>query len=390
MKRLSRFYLLYTAISCTCLFDGRADSSFTSKQKNTLSESQLVHRILVQDSVGRHAKDGRVYSVDGDSGRRIGQVQAAYNANVVQDPAGKYFYIGETVWARGNRGTREDLLPTYDAQSLTLINDLVLPGRGLTTPKKNNLTISDDGKSVYVFDMAPTNRVHVVDTVTHTIRRSIDIPGCSLTYPWGNSGFASLCADGSLVSVDTSKPRGLPYHTQAFFSPENDAVFEHSPVQRGTGDAWFISYSGIVYPVHLADQPVFGHSWSLQVAAGLPKATDATDSEQIAWRPGGWQLAALHYKTNHLFVLMHKARFWTHKMSGTEIWEFDVKSQKRVRRIKLKHEASLVGITQDARPLLFTNDDNGDLYIWDAKTTNLLRVIKHLGDELILTSTSGE
>ncbi len=61
--------------------------------------------------------------------------------------------------------------------------------------------------------------------------------------------------------------------------------------------------------------------WSLQEAAGMPRAT--TQSELLAWRPGGGRFAAYHKASGRLFVLMHAGVHWTHKKGGTEIWVFD-------------------------------------------------------------------
>ncbi len=348
------------------------------------------HRVLVHDEAGQHARDGRVYVVDADAGKLLGMVQAAYNANVVQDPGGKAFYVAETVWSRGNRGDRLDLLPAYDPQTLTITNDEVLPGRALVTPKQNDLAVSNDGKHVYVFSMVPTSAVHVVDTAAHKVTQTVDIPGCALIYPWGNSGFTSVCADGSLANVSLTGDHATVSHTAPFFDPEKDAVFEHSPTRRPDGKTWFISYTGLVYPASLSAGTKIEPAWSLQEAAGLerPPAGDAPFVK--AWRPGGWHLSALHYATGHLFVLMHQGTFWTHKQAGTEVWELDVGTHKLIRRIPLRQPSMMVGVTQDASPLLFTGDKDGTFYVWNATTGKLLRQIHHLGDDLYYTVALGE
>lgn len=370
----------------------RADEPVVQEEESDIIKLSPVtpHRILVQDTAGTHAKDGRIYVVDADKGKLLGMVQAAYNGNVVQDPKGRAFYVAETVWSRGNRGDRLDLLPAYDPQTLTITNDEVLPGRALVTPKKNDLAISQDGSRVYVFSMVPTNAVHVVETATHTVSQTVDLPGCALAYPWGNDGFTSICADGGLANVSLKAGKADVTHTKPFFDPEKDAVFEHSPTRRPDGKTWFISYSGLVYPTSLSAESKVEAPWSIQEAAGLKKAPAAEAPFAKTWRPGGWQLSALHYASGHLFVLMHEGTFWTHKKPGTEIWELDTATHKLVRRIKLPVPASMVGVTQDEKPLLFTNDSTGDLLIWDMKTGKQLRKMQHLGDDLYFTIALGE
>ncbi|WP_408871358.1 amine dehydrogenase large subunit [Gluconobacter frateurii] len=384
-------FLLATVASGACGNAYADDPVLQTEESDIIKLSPVTdHRILVQDAVGHHAKDGRVYVVDADKGKLLGMVQAAYNGNVVQDPKGRAFYVGETVWSRGNRGDRADLLASYDPQTLEIVNDQLLPGRALVTPKKNDLTISSDGSRVYVYDMVPTNAVHVIDTASHKLSLNVDLPGCALTYPWGNAGFTSICADGSLANVSLNAGKADVTHTKPFFDPEKDAVFEHSPTRRTDGKTWFISYSGLVYPTALSAQTKIDTAWSIQEAAGMKAAPAADSPFTVTWRPGGWQLSALHYATGHLFVAMHQGTFWTHKTAGTEVWELDVATHKLIRRIKLPKPSSMVGVTQDAKPLMFTSDEAGDLFIWDATTGTMLRKMPHLGDDLYFTVALGE
>ncbi|MBO1358269.1 amine dehydrogenase [Acetobacter sacchari] len=349
------------------------------------------HRILVMDADYPHAKDGRVYVVDADAGKLLGMVQAAYNGNMVQAPDGRFFSVAETVWSRGNRGDRADLLATYDPSTLTISNDEVLPGRALVTPKANDLAISADGGRIYVYDMIPSNAVHVVSTATHMVETNVDIPGCALIYPWGPAGFSSLCADGGLSNVSLSAG-GAPKvtHTPSFFAPDRDPVFENSPSVATDGSALFIAYSGLVYPAKLGANSTIGTPFSIQEAAGMKRASDASAPFETTWRPGGWQLAAYHKATGHLYVLMHKGTFWTHKEPGTEVWEIDVAARKLVRRISLPAPSAMIGVTQDASPLLFTTNDTGDFFILDAATGKLRRKMDRLGTSLVFTLAPGQ
>ncbi len=349
------------------------------------------HRVLVTDAVDSHAKDGRVYVVDADHARMLGMIPAAFNANIVADPAGQRFYVGETIWTRGNRGTRQDLVSVYDSRTLNLTDEISLPGRALITTKKQDMDISADGRWVYVFNFTPSDSVLLVDTRTRKVAGSVDVPGCALAFAWGNSGFSSICADGSLANVDISDPaKPVVTHTPAFFVPDQDAVFEQSPTDRGSGRTFFISYTGMVYPARLGPHSTVEPPWSIQQAAGLPPAPDARSPFRIAWRPGGWQLAALHRSDRHLFVLMHLGTFWTHKQDGTEIWELDTDRHRLVRRLALSEPSSLVGITQDASPLLFEASDGGGFLVLDPVSGKALRRIDKLGDNLLFTMSQGE
>ncbi|ASL39440.1 MULTISPECIES: amine dehydrogenase large subunit [Acetobacter] len=350
------------------------------------------HTILVEDAVYTHNKDGRVYVVDADSGKLLGMVQAAYNANMALTPDAKRIYVAETTWERGNRGARNDLLAEYDANTLKITSDEKLPARALVTPKKNDFALNADGSRSYVYQMSPSNAVEVVDNAAHKVTQTVEIPGCALVYPWGNAGFSSLCADGTLanVSLGADGKVGMT-HTAPFFEPDKDGIFEQSPTVAADGTAYFLSYSGMVYPTKMGENSTVEKPWSLQEGAGMKAAPDSSKPFEVTWRPGGWQIAALHKASHQMYVLMHKGTFWTHKDNGTEVWVFDTQTHKRIRRYPLKVASNLVGVTQDAHPLMFTaNEDNGDFFVSDALTGKPLRTIKALGTSLIFTVAPGE
>jgi len=329
------------------------------------------HRVLI----GGGLRGAGVAIINGDTARIEGQIHAAPASNFVIDPNNRFFYIAETMWTRLNRGTRQDLLSVYDDQ-LKLVSEITLPGRLISVPKSPTLDISADGKLAYVYNMQPATSVAVVDLVARKTASVVEIPGCGMVYPFGPSGFASLCADGSLAYATKQGSKYTVKHTAQFFDGENDPVFEESLVDRNTGRAFFISYTGMVYPAQLGADVRLDAPWSLQEAAGMPRAT--TQSELLAWRPGGGRFAAYHKASGRLFVLMHAGAHWTHKKAGNEIWVFDVNTHKRVARFELEKTATLISVTQDEKPLLFVvgggfEGPPGGLSVLDPQTGEVLR-----------------
>lgn len=312
--------------------------------------------------------------IDGDQARLEGQIQAAPMANFVIDPNNKFFYVAETMWTRINRGTRQDLLSVYDGQ-LKLVAEITLPGRLISVPKSPALEISADGRLAYVYNMQPASSVAVVDLTSRKVANVVEIPGCGMIYPWGESGFAALCADGTLASAVRRGSQYKVSHLPRFFDAERDPVFEESIVDRYSGKAFFISYSGLVYPAQLGESPRTEEAWSLQEAAGLPRASTA--AEDLAWRPSGARIAAYHKSSGRLFVLMHAGTHWTHKETGTEIWVFDTQTRKRTARLRLDEPGELVTVTQDSQPLLFVTGPafvpNTGVTVLDAQTGEVLR-----------------
>lgn len=306
------------------------------------------HRLLV----GGDFRNGDVRVVDGDSGKLQGAFYARAGANLVVDPLGRYYYLAETSFAHGNRGTRFDYISIYDEQ-LRLAGEIPIPGRLIAVTKNPTFDISADGKLGYVFNMQPAFSVSIVDLAARKLAATVETPGCGMVYPWGPSSFAMLCGDGTLATVQR---RGTKYElsrSTQFFDAERDPVFEESLVDRQAGRALFLSYTGKVYPVRLGEKPEFEPVWTLAEASGLPPVS--MQAEQLAWRPGGSRLAAWHKATNRLFVLMHPGTHWTHKEGGSEVWVFDIAAHKRVARFAFGGRASSIAVSQDDKPLLFVS-----------------------------------
>ena len=348
-------------------------------------------RLYIWDVAWNHAKDGRVWVADGDTLATKGMIPAAFYANFLVDPKGRWDAVAETIWTRGNRGDRQDLLTLYDPATLSITAEIPLPGRALVSTKRPDAAVSADGRYIYVYDSEPAGSVKVVEPEAHRLAATIEVPGCTLVYAWGNRGFASLCYDGSLASVtfdEEMKPAIT--HTTPFNAPETDPVFEHSPTDRDRGVAWFISYAGQVYLAKLGPNPIVQKPWSIAAAAGLP--TPGMDLQRKLWRPGGWQLAALHKGDDHLFVLMHQGAAWSHKDMGTEVWELDAGRGTLVRRIPLATPANSIAVTQEAKPLLYTlSETTGTLTAIDLATAKVLRQDKTLGDDgYLLMTVEGE
>ena len=322
---------------------------------------------------------------DSDTGKMEGQVPTNYHADVALARDGSRIFVAETVYSHGNRGDRTDLLAVYDASSLDLIKDVALPGRALADHKPQNLAISADGGTAYVYNMHPASSVIWVDLKKLAVGGSIDIPGCSLVFPWGSGGFSSLCGDGSLATVTIAGGTGKISHTKPFFDANKDPIFENSLVDTESGRALFITYTGLVYSVRLGAEPAIDKPWSIQAAAGQPVA--GTGVEELAWRPGGFQLAAWHKASGRLFVLMHPGNFWSHKDPGAEIWSIDIKTHKVVKRIVLPSGGSFValGVSQDAAPQLYAITEAGGDVVIDPDSGEVLRKIETAGGSGVLT-----
>lgn len=322
---------------------------------------------------------------DADSGKLEGSIPSGYIPNLAIAPDNSQFYVSETYWTHGNRGDRHDMVSVYDAKTLNLLKEIMLPSRALVS-KVQNFDLNASGSRAYVYLMQPASSVVWVDLKKQSVGGSVEVPGCSLVFPWGEQGFASLCGDGSLalVTVPASGPATVT-HTKPFFDANEDPIFENSLVDRVTGKALFISYTGLIYQTTLGSS-VIEKPWSIQKAAGY--AVAGTGVQELAWRPGGRQMAAYHKASGRLFVLMHPGNYWTHKQGGTEVWVLDVSKRTLLARYPLRAVPTSglgdervpfygnVGVSQDDKPLLYLLNPEGNDLVLDANTGQERRKIE--------------
>ncbi len=321
---------------------------------------------------------GSVIIFDADKGKIEGQLPAAHDGMVALAPDYSRFYISETLWTHGNRGTRLDLVSIYDAKTLNLVKEIELPGRAVVGDKLRNLDVNASGTRAYVYSMRPAASIVWVNLVNQTLGGTVEIPGCALVFPWGEDGVSSLCGDGSLAIV--SAPAGAApkvTHTKPFFDAANDPIFDNSLIDKATNRAVFLTYTGLIYTAALGAEPTIDKPWSIQEAAGFKRA--GTGVGELAWRPGGIQPIAWHKDSDRLYVLMHTGDYWSHHTPASEIWVLNSKTHALLMRypINAKPDANVrsIVVSQKAKPLLYLLSENDGHIVLDADTGEELRKI---------------
>ncbi|HEY0767551.1 MAG TPA: amine dehydrogenase large subunit [Steroidobacteraceae bacterium] len=332
------------------------------------------HWVYVYDVAFDNEIDARVHLFDGDSYRRLGQIDAGFLPNVNLSPDGATTVVATTYFARGSRGTRTDVVEFIDNATLTTTREIVLPPkRAETTPNLFNIAYSSDGHFLYAAYVTPAASFGVLDPVHGKVLGEIDTAGCVLVIPAGPNHVSSICESGRLLTValdaeghETSRALSAP-----FFDADRDPVFVQG-IPTSSGFA-FLSFLGEVHEVDFSGaQPSFAPPWPLVSAA-----------ESGQWRPGGSQVGAIHRALGRLYVPMHKGGEGTHKDGGTEIWVFDLASHRRLARWPL-HAGGLapvlaVQVSQDGAPILFAATDTSDMAVLDALSGRLRHIEKHLG-----------
>lgn len=284
--------------------------------------------------------------IDGDTQQVLGNLSGGLAAMFAASPDHKFFYMADTFYSRGTQGDRTDVLTIYDATHLSRIGEIPITSkRQLALADPSSMGVTPDGRFVLMLNLTPATSVTAVDLEGKKVAGEIQTPGCSEILILGKREFASVCADGSMLTTDfddDAKATAQKRTAKPFFDVEKDPVFQLPAIIDKK--AYFVSYHGVVYPMDLGSSPAQpADTWSL--------LSDKEKKE--GWRPGGRQPVA-GYEPGHLiFVLMHQGGEWTQKVGGPEVWVYDVNEHKRVSRIPLPLLSNAIRVSQDDNPLLF-------------------------------------
>jgi methylamine dehydrogenase heavy chain len=284
-------------------------------------------------------------NVGSDSREVKGQLQSHDSATLLVPDKRPEFYVADTVWSRGVRGTRTDFITIYDTQTLNPIGEIVLPGgkRALITAMEGLSAFTDDQRMALVFNFTPASSVAVVDLVKRQVLGEVEIPGCSLVYPSGTRGFSTLCSSGTMLTVrlDANGAVAGRSESKAFNPLDTDPLFTASTVVGGV--RYFPSLHGRVQPIDMrGDEVKILPDWPL---------VPATD-EAGHWRPSGWQIVAGDDQ-KLLYVLMQPdAHEGTHKDPATEVWVYNTATKTRIKRLRLARPGSSISLTHGTEQLL--------------------------------------
>jgi methylamine dehydrogenase heavy chain len=332
------------------------------------------HWVFVFDEAFENELDQRLLLFDGDTYRRLGQIDAGFGPGVAFSPGGAITAVATTYFARGSRGTRTDVVEFTDNRTLAVTGEIVLP------PKRAQLFIpmytlaySADGRFLYAAYITPATSFAVLDPVQRKVLGEIDTAGCTMVIPSGADRVSSLCESGRLLTVklDAQGHEAARSMSAPFFDADADPVFVQAiPTNEGYV---FLSFLGSVHAVDLRGaEPQFAQPWSM-----------VSDTEKGVWRPGAEQVGAIHRALGRLYVPMHRGGEGTHKDGGTEIWVFDLATHRRLARWTMPGAklTRILGIqvSQDDAPLLFAATESAQVAVLDARSGQLRHVEAHMG-----------
>ena len=343
-----------------------------------------ARRLFVLDTAFPAAEAAKTYVVDGETGKLEGMFNQGYWPNFAISPDGSAVYAADTYFEKHTRGKRQDYVVVRDARTLDVQKDIPLPnGRLLIVTKKYNFGVTPDGRYGLSYNLAPRTAVSVVDLKLQEYVGDIDIPGCGLIFPQSPNQFTTLCADGSVATVTfDQKLKATTERVKKVFDAEKDPVFEHSGWDKHDRMLYLVAYSGSVIPLDLS-----GAAAKKQASWSLVTPAERADG----WKPGGWQVTHFHVPGKRLYVLMHRGPEWTHKDSGTEVWVYDVQTQKRLQKIRLSKPAQSIAVSQDDSPLLYTIVDGAaEVITYDSSTGKVRSELENLGFTPQILTVPGE
>lgn len=334
----------------------------------SLPESYPASWIMVHDFNFNAMIDGRGVLIDTANPATPvkGIVQIPQFGNMLVSRGGKEIYTAETYYSRLTRGERTDVITVWDKTTLNPAAEIILPGgkRLQQVTYKNNFQFINNEKWAVIANFTPAQSVTVVDLEGRKILGDIDLPGCSMIYPTGERGFTTLCADGTMTTLQLAADGTLASSTNvdATLDIDGQPLFA-MPAMLGS-TAWFVSYNG----------QIRGFDLSGPIAKPVGKTFMVGTAEGAApqWRPGGWQVIASD-AGGRLYVLMSPSgREGSHKDGGTEVWVLDPATGERLARLPLQGTAISIEITHEASPRLVVARADSVVDIHDAKTGALI------------------
>lgn len=380
------------------------DDPATGAEIDTVGQTATLpalgeHWVWIPDRILEHS-----LLFDGDRGEMLGSIPSASMLTPklpLVSRARREIYSVDLDYDRGRRGKRTDYVTIYDAETLGVKGDIVLPHpTSESNTSLHHATLLDDDRFLVVFSQFPTTVATVVDLVEQRVVSEVSIAGCAGVYATGPTRFATLCGDGTVTMalLDGAGRVERVTRSEPFFDVVDDPVSMAGVRLEST---WlFATFSGTVHPIDFAtESPRAGAAWPL---------VDDRDRD-AGWRPGGLQPFALHRASKRLYALMHQGGPGTHKDAGPEIWVYDVETATQASRIEVPNltadflgtlleverdsffqgvlrmlipseGAQAIAITQDDSPILFArHGELGVVAVLDAESGEHLRNLDEVG-----------
>jgi methylamine dehydrogenase heavy chain len=334
-----------------------------------------VRRVYVNDPRAFETFTHQI-AIDGKAGKFAGIMATGLLPIAVIPPDNSKLYVADTHYSNYDHGKRNDRIMIFNPRTLEHVGQIdIAEGRFLAMGVNSYTQISPDGKYLVFYSFVPTNGVGIVDLKAGKYLGTLDAPNCYYAFPATNRRVVMHCRDASLLQLTFDKTGKMvkKTSTKPFHHPVKQATFDDVPFDRQSGQLFFISLWGEVFPVNISGtKPKPGKAWSL-----------VTKSERKAgWKPTGWQVGAYHPKNKRLYVLMDKRAPWSQHAESRYIWVYDTTNGKKVKEMHLEHEGRSIHVDQGSPSYLYVlSSHHSNLQIIDAQTGHHHALIEELGHE---------
>jgi methylamine dehydrogenase heavy chain len=318
------------------------------------------------------------YLIDGDTAEVQGTLTLSmFSPALAPDIERNRIYAYGSFYTRTYYGERTDVVLFFDATTMLPVKEVEIPAKSAGIGHSGMIGLVND-RYLGVWNITPAMSVSIVDVEDEEFVAEISTAGCAMVYPL-EDGFLMPCGDGTLqyITLDRNGEEASRVRSDTFFDVEEDAIFDYAVP---TADGWmFLSFDGLVFTASIDDgEVVVSDPWSI-----FQPATDDEASPDEGWRIGGRQPFAFNAATGVLVTLMHEGGGQeTFEDPGTEIWGFNVNTQRRGYRLVLPEEDMATGLqmTADEEPLLLVSpDESNTLGIYNGTTGRLLREMPEMG-----------
>ena len=333
-------------------------------------------RVYVADISINSIIDGRLRIFNATNGAFLGQLHTGYAGVFATGAKADEIYVATTYLSRGGRGDRTDVLEVWDAQTLEIKFEVVLPSRRAQTLNYRGLvSLSASGRFALVQNATPATSITVVDLAERKVVTEVTTPGCWGTLPAAGhpARFAMLCGDGKIATVTLDEKGQVADRkaTEKVFDADADAWFHHA--ERIGDRYWFVSFNGMLHEVDVG-----GATARL---VGSRSLVGAAQRKQ-GWRPGGYQLFAVHPSGRWAVVAMHdKGGEGSHKTPAKQLWFVDLSSGKRVATAP-GHGTVSITFSRNGERLHALDGMTGAMRVWrwaDGKPLRQMAFVKSAG-----------
>jgi methylamine dehydrogenase heavy chain len=356
------------------------DKKMTQVTQETVTIKKLpppdVRRVYVNDPRAFEVFTQQ-FAINGNTGLYVGTLDTGLLPIPAIPPHGNKLYVADTHYANYSYGKRNDLIRVYDARTLNQIGEIDIPdeSRFLAMGVTSYTNISPDGRYLAFYSFVPVNGVSIVDLQAGKYLNTLDTPLCYYAFPTTNRRVVLHCRDASLLQVtfDENGKMVKKSTTEPFHDPVRQPTYDDVPFDPQTGQLFFISLWGKVFPVNISGEQIkVGESWDL-----------LTEEERKAgYLPGGWQVATYNPKDKRLYVLMDQRAKWSQHSESNYVWVYDTTTGKKVDEINLAHEARSLHVDQGSPSYLYAlSSHHANLTIYDAETGAVHGFIDQLGHE---------